>query len=384
MCFHYSAFSQTEDQTYDTVKKDILCRAIQFLLNENNPNKNNGESLNCQNLVNLENSIPPNAESALSLFDAFRDKKYSSYGKGKLEQRLNKLISDISVELKKKKPNDPVWNESIKVLLIELNTIRDEKISTVKTNNLNSQQNPEDNPTSSLESDTDNDSENQEGSKQNNSISSMIVYFILLIMLAGIGFLVYQNQQIKKQISESEEEWQEKYSRLDNRIDTMTPVKDYKSMILKINYMNDQVTAMMQEIIVLQQRNEYKMTPEELFAKRTEHLETYTYNPNIQIYYARLQGNYFVNYEFKTEPNKEYIFKIEIDLEDTNQAVFKVVDRSEYHHWAIENDISMLRPICDYTHKLNNAYKIINLDSGLLEKKDNIWVVVKKAKITFE
>ncbi|TAF67016.1 MAG: hypothetical protein EAZ55_04960 [Cytophagales bacterium] len=377
-----------ENALYEAVKLSLLCRTAQFAANEENDKTLNTE-IDCQSLATLESSLKGKSERAMQIVRAFKDKRYNSYGKGKLNQRLSKLNSDLVNELKKMKKNEPVWQEGVKVLEIELNTLKDKEIERLKKSANNAIEETtigetNDKEDASGQNNNNATTEQTDDTKTNKSGYTMIIYFILLILLVGIVFVAYQNQQLRKQLAAFEEDVQQKYNRLDNRIDQYTPIKEHKALILRLNYMNDQVNALMQEIIQLQQKNTPRISPEELFAKRTEHLESYTFNPSVQVMYARLHEGIFYQNDFKKEPNKEFFYKIEIDLEDPNYALFKVVDRNEYHALALDNEDIMLKAACDYAFKLDNAYRIITLEAGLLEKKQNEWIIVKKAKITFE
>ena len=198
--------------------------------------------------------------------------------------------------------------------------------------------------------------------------------------------MYWQTQQLKQQILEMDEQFHEKYTRLDNRLDNTTPVHDYKSIVLKLNFLTDQIQALVEEVNVLKNRNEHKMTAEELYAKRTEHLETYQYNPDVQIYYAKYDKSVggFQQVQFQTEPNRENIYKIEIDIENQSRATYTIVDRSEYQSLALTYQSSMLEPATEYVNYSNNPFRAVNVEAGIIENQGDNWIILQKAKIAFE
>ncbi len=372
-CFQIWAQNEAGiDQSYEEAKLNYLCKSVQLILMQEQ--KSDLNALSCLSLENLQASLPVGADQAIYFFKLFQRKTYKSYGKNKLEARLNKLIIDIETELLKLYRGQ-AWEEDVQVLMIELNSLREDRLAG-RISGAVSEPSPEATLDVSAQSEP-----NPQSKKY-----MPIVYFILLILAGGIGFLIWQNQQLKQQLLEIEDQFQERYSRLDNRLDTTTPVKDYQSLLLKFNFLNDQLNALVQEIVVLKNRNQYKITAEEIYAQRTEHLESYTFNPEVQIYYGKFrpdQGG-FTPQEFKTEPSRDSIYKIEINLEDPDQAIFGIVNRSEYHQVALANADRMLAPACEYANEPYNDSRIITLEKGLLEQKEGRWVILKRAKISFE
>lgn len=365
------------NQKYERIKLELLCQSLEFLLKRyENSSSPIEQKLSCLNLESIAQSIPPDFQTAEKFFKLLASKKYESFGKNKLQVRLNKLIDDIQTELSKLY-QDPTWKNDLQVLMLSLKEIKNTQL----------------NPQISLKEETaeilpENEQIpiNQTTTNPKTDNSMPIVYFILLVLIGCIGFLVWQNQKLKAQIEELDENYMERYSRLDNRMDTMTSIKDFQSLLLKFNFLNEQLNTLIHEVVILKNRNENKMTAEELYAKRTEHLENYTYNPTIQIYYARLDPIHanFQFQEFKTEPDKEHLYKIEINLENPKQALFSVVQRSEYHQLALLQAGKMLLPACQYINEPYNDSRIITIEPGILEKKENDWVIHRKAKVAFE
>ncbi|NJO00830.1 MAG: hypothetical protein HC880_03275 [Bacteroidia bacterium] len=309
------ALSEAEiNRIYEEVKLVVLCKSVDFILSAGDKVENY-QNMDCRDLDALTYSIPPEAENSQRFFASFRLKQYQSYGRDKLDARLNKLVQDMETELSKISA-DRAWQEGLAVLMIELKNTKDELVQQLINKETESAEVSEKAPTLVR----------PEGPTHQSNLSRKnmpLIYFFLLILTGGIGFLVWQNQQLKKQLADLEDQMQEKYSRLDNRMDTMTPVRDYQSLLLKFNFLNDQLNALVQEIVVLKNRNQYKITPEQLYAQRTEHLESYEFNPNVQIYYAKFRPDrlLFDPQEFKTEPSRDSIYKIEIDLENPEQAI---------------------------------------------------------------
>lgn len=380
----FNGSAQTENEIYAQIKLEILCYTIKFVDRSFTGGR---EKISCNSLAELGNSISEEAKEAAMIFKTFQRLTYESYGKGKLSIRLDKLIADIETEVKKIS-KDAARNEEVKKLTNALKRLKQENLtnlqSGIKTDPISADTLEEFkgeqrvDPPVVIEN-------NEENTKHQNTMNFILI-LIFLVILGGLAFLAWQNQQMKKIIGEMEDQFIEKYSRVDNRIDMMTPHRDFQSMLLKINFINDQLNAIVQEIAVLKNRNEFKMKPEELVAKRTEHLESYTYNPNVQIYYARIRPNSMVFYQedLKTEPSKEYIYKIEINLHDPEQAIYSIVDRNEFHPLALANPHILLETVCEYANSPNNAYRIVTLEPGLVEKKENNWFVLKKARLTFE
>jgi hypothetical protein len=380
ICFVMGGFftikAQNSQDTYEVIKLEILCKTLKFILNQtHHPYP---DTLNCSSLISLEATIPPAETQASFIFRIFKAKTYVSYGENRVDVRLNKLIKDINTELSKQF-RDSEWKENVNALNVQLSETKKDLLTLIRDGAYRKD---------TAQSTKQSVSNPKAKSNTSDNLEDMAIFIFILIALlgGGIGYLIWQNRQLKNQIFELEDQFQEKYSRLDNRMDVFTPIRDYQALLLKFNFLNEQISALIQEVMVLKTRNEYKMSPQELVAKRTEHLEKYSYNPNVQIYYGKYRPDKmgFDGLEFKTEPSRDSIFKIEINLYNPDQASFSISDRSEYHQIALVNARLMLAPVCDYANEPYNDSRIITLESGLLEKKGNEWAVIKKAKIAFE
>ncbi len=369
------------DEIYQGVKLEILCKTLDFMLNES-VESSKAVNLNCSTLATLKTSIPEDAPEALRVFTIFEKLLYKSYGKDKLEQRTDKLLRDLETELRKSK-KDATWRDNVNALMLGLKIVKNDYIRDWDTN----KQNPKKQQTNEKSTiDSNNINLNTKNPYQITTPMWIVIIIMFLLSLAGMYFLYKQNQDLKILISEQEEHLIEKYVRVDNRIDTMTPSKDFQALLLKFNFLNEQLTALIKEVQILQKRNQHKMSAEELYAKRTEHLESYNFNPNLQIYFAKIRPNSlaFEMGDFKTEPSRDSIYKIEINLQNPNQAVFSILGRSEYHQLALAHHDKMLAPACNYANEPYNDSRITTLENGILEKKEDKWVILKKAKIAFE
>jgi hypothetical protein len=173
---------------------------------------------------------------------------------------------------------------------------------------------------------------------------------------------------------------------LDNRIDATPNLKDFNALLLKVTFLNEQLNIAIQELMVLKTRNELKISPQELYAKRTEHLEKQSLNPNIQIYYGKLRPDLqgFLVQDLKTEPSRDSIFKIEVQTQEPHQAFLSITDRSEFHHISLNHAPQMLDVACSYELAPYNDTRIIVLDKGLLQLHEGKWLIIKKVQIAFE
>ncbi len=374
--------TETEiDQIYQGAKLEVLCKALDFMLNET-VESSKAVNLDCSTLATLKASIPEDTPEALRIFTIFEKLLYKSYGKDKLQQRTDKLLKDLETELRKSR-KDAAWRDNVNALMLGLKIIKNDYIRDWGKNKLkpNKQQN-----TATSNEDRLTTNFNTKKPYQITTPMWIVIIIMFLLSLAGMYFLYKQNQDLKTLLNEQEENLIEKYVRVDNRIDTMTPSKDFQALLLKFNFLNEQLTALIKEVQILQKRNQHKMSAEELYAKRTEHLESYNFNPNLQIYFAKIRPNSlaFEMGDFKTEPSRDSIYKIEINLQSPNQAVFSILGRSEYHQLALTHHDKMLAPACQYANEPYNDSRITTLENGIIEKKDEKWVILKKAKIAFE
>jgi hypothetical protein len=366
------------DEIYQDIKLSLLCKTLDFVLNEAVPQAE-GIGLDCQTFDGLQNSLPRDAYEAHRLFTVFRPLLYKSYGKDKLNQRLNKLLKDLEMELRKSRKGTE-WENNVNALMLSLKVVKNDYLRDWKEKKIN--------PTAKdipKETEIKNNT-NTENPYQITTQMWILIIIMFLISLGGLGFLYKQNQEMKVMLESQEEILLDKYARMDHRIDTMTPTRDYQALLLKFNFLNEQLTALVHEVQILQKRNEHKMSAEELYAKRTEHLESYNFNPNLQIYFAKIRPNStaFEIGDLKTEPSRDSIYKIEINLKNPHQAVFSILVRSEYHQVALQHADKMLAPACQYANEPYNDSRIVNIEDGILEKKEDRWVIFKKAKIAFE
>jgi hypothetical protein len=377
--------AQEEEARYDAGKLEIICQSIKFYLSAN-ARENASNAIDCSTLEAIEQTIPEDYKATNRFFSLFKKKRYRSYGRGKLDRRLEKLIKDINIELQKTR-RDTAWTNRLAKLMERLIKVKD---AAVQGKDVETASEAID-TTQQKANSTPNTKQKEKTPKQTED-SPMSIFLSIVSLLAAIalGVMAYRFLQklneIQEQIAELDEAFKEKYSRLDNRIDTMTPVRDFRAVFPQIQQINDDIHALGQEIQLLRTRNQFKISPEELYAKRTEHLETHSYNPEIRIYYARFypEQNGFIHQEFQTEPSKEYIYKIEISTQNPLEASFQVVSRNEYHHLALNYEGSMLAPAAEYLNRPVNAYRIITKKPGKAKREENNWVIVEKAQLAFE
>ncbi len=374
---------QEEENKFDQGKLDIVCQSIKFYLKAN-AHLNASNSIDCNSLDAIEASIPEEYKATARFFKLFKRKRYRSYGRGKLERRLKKLIKDIDTELKKVR-KDASWETQRKQLMTSLETVVNDMLKPTPSVSL-----PDSTQTSKQEnnSNTVNTPPKTNTPKPTeNDTMSTVLSIVAILALGGLAYFFYQKMnELQQQIADLEEAFLEKYSRLDNRLDMMTPMNDFRSVFPQIQQLNNEIQGLDQEIQVLKTRNQFKISPQELYAKRTEHLETHHYSPEIQIYYAKfsMDENGFVHTDFKTEPSKENIYKLEVDVDHPDEAFYQVVNRNEYHHLALHYEASMLRPANEYLNRPLNAYRIISKKPGRLQRENNVWIITEKAQLEFE
>lgn len=377
--------AKEEEARYDEGKLEILCQSIKFYLSAN-ARENASNAIDCSTLEAIEQTIPEDYKATNRFYNLFKKKRYRSYGRGKLDRRLEKLIKDINIELQKTR-QDTAWTNRLAKLVERLMKVKDLAIQGKNVEAVNEKSDTVQQKTNS----TPNTKQKEKTPKQTED-SPMSIFLSIVSLLAAIalGVMAYRFMQklneIQEQIADLDEAFKEKYSRLDNRIDTMTPVRDFRSIFPQIQQINDDIHALGQEIQLLRTRNQFKISPEELYAKRTEHLETHSYSPEIRIYYAKFhpEQNGFAHQEFHTEPSKEFIYKIEISTQNPLEASYQVVSRNEYHHLALNYEGSMLAPAADYLNRPVNAYRIITKKPGKIKREENNWVIVEKAQLAFE
>jgi hypothetical protein len=381
---HLQAQEQVEQQ-YAIVRLELLCKTIRFILTENNAEAQ-AYKVNCATPEQLEKSIPPEYTQASLIFKMFRTKNYTSYGKGKLDARLNKLIKDLNTELTKLN-RDRQWQENVRVLNVQLSETKTDVLEQIKkgtyqTDTTATQDEPATIPTPQPQTNPTNLQSPAQSS------SYMPVYFILLflILAGGIGFLYWQIRRLKEDMIAIEESFDDQFIQIAQRLEAFSTHQAYQSLQQQFHFLNDQLNAAVQEINTLKTRNEYKMSAEELFSKRTEHLEKLNINPAIQVYYAKYRPDIggFAVADLRTEASRDSIFKLEVNLENGNQAGFQIVQRNEFHTIALQNAEAMLAPACEYVNPPYNDYRILNLESGIAEKRGAVWIILKKAKISFE
>ena len=374
---------QEEENRFDQGKLDIVCQSIKFYLSAN-AHVNASNDINCSSIEAIEASIPGEYKATARFFKLFKRKRYRSYGRGKLERRLQKLIKDIDTELKKIR-KDAAWDNQRKQLMLSL-----EKAKNAVINPTSMQSRPDSTPTNAQENDTNtvNTQPKKSTPKQTeDDTMSTVLSIVAILALGGLAYFFYQKMnELQQQIADLEEAFREKYSRLDNRLDMMTPMNDFRSVFPQIQQLNNEINGLDQEIQVLKTRNQFKISPQELYAKRTEHLETHHYSPEIQIYYAKFsrEDNGFVHNHFKTEPSKENIYKLEVNVDDPGEAFYQIVNRNEYHHLALNYEASMLAPANEYLNRPFNAYRIITKKPGKARRENDVWVITEKAQLEFE
>jgi predicted nucleic acid-binding Zn-ribbon protein len=382
------------NQQYESVKLELLCRTVQFILKENRAGQV-AEQVRCNSLEALGQSIPKEHKQASSIFNLFRNKHYNSFGKGKLKERLDKFLKDLNSEVTKLN-RDRTWQNNVLTLQTQLDELRKQSLQQIQDG---SYQTPESTPLDTLAdrvaqpkpitTQPPTVAQNTPETKSaSTGIGYVVLFLILLFLLAGGGgyFLYWKIQELKKELAEKEERLNERFNHIESQFPLFTPLREYQSLPPQIGFLNDQLTALTQEVVVLKTRNEFKPTMDELYAQRTEHLEGIRYNPNIRMHYIKYRPdvNGFNPQEFKNEPSRDSIFKFEISAENPHQATFSIVSRNEYHSVAIANTDLMLDGACEYANPPYNDTRIVTHENGIAEKRGDIWVVLKKAIISFE
>ncbi len=381
------------NQQYEAVKLELLCRSLQFVLKENKAVQAS-EQLRCDNIESLGQSISKEYKQATSVYNLFRYKHYNSFGKGKLDMRLDKFLKDLTTELAKLN-RDKNWQDGMQGLQGQLTEIKTQSLRRIREGTYQTQQSTsldtladrvaQPKPITTLPTQL---SQNTPAESKSTGIGYVVLFLILLFLLAGgaSAFLYWQIQELKKELAEKDEQLKERFNHIESQFPLFTPLKDYQSIPPKFAFLNDQLNAIVQEVMILKTRNELKATAEELYAKRTEHLEGIRYNPNTRMHYVKYRPdiNGFTAGEFRDEPTRDSIYKLEISLEHPNQATFAVVNRSEYHGVALLNADDMLALACEYANPPYNDSRIITHENGIAEKRGDAWVILKKAVVSFE
>ncbi|TAE17983.1 MAG: hypothetical protein EAZ95_05470 [Bacteroidetes bacterium] len=379
------------NQQYEAIKLELLCRSMQFILKENKATEA-VDKLRCDNIEVLGQSIPKEYKQAISIYNLFRHKHYSTFGKNKLEARIDKFSRDLNTELTKLN-RDRAWQTNVQGLIGQLGDIKKQSLQQIQDGTHSTQQNLDTladrvaqpkpitttPPTVAQTSPTE---------SKSTGIGYVILCLILLFLLTGgaCAFLYWKIQELKKEMAEKDEQLKERFNHVESQFPLFTPLKEYQSLPPKIGFLNDQLTALTQEVVVLKTRNEFKPTMDELYSQRTEHLETTRYNPNVRMHYVKYRPdiNGFNPAEFRNDPTRDSIYKFEINPENPIQATFGIVGRNEYHNVALANDDLMLAGACEYANPPYNDTRIVTLENGIAEKRGEVWVVLKKAIISFE
>ncbi|TAE71637.1 MAG: hypothetical protein EAZ85_10515 [Bacteroidetes bacterium] len=362
-----------EDE-FQTLKREILCKTFKFLIAEFYGHPEIAAQMDCIVLDSIGKKIPEGYQEAKRLWLTFLNKSYASYGR-KTKARTSKLIKDLNTELTKLS-NRGEWLGNLQAFQVQLSETNNEIYQQLQQGTYIR------NPTEKQ----DDKNININTKKEENKMPAIYVILLFLILAGGIAYLVWQNKKLQEQLAEIDDQNIERYSRIDNRLDAFTPLGEHKAILLRLNFLNEQLSAINEEVMVLKTRNQYKISPHELHTKRTEHLEKPVFLPDMQVYYAKFstEKNGFDAQYFITEPTSLHIFKISINLNYPAQAMIRLVERSEFQQNALENPEELLEQVCVFANEPNNDARIINLENGLLEKKNNIWIVVKKIKISFE
>ncbi len=363
---------------YQILKREILYQTVRFVLSEHYGLLEDANRLRNSTLNIIEKGIPSACEDAKKIFDAFKNKQY--IGQGTLQQRIDKLCKNINTELSKLARRED-WLKTVHTFYQQLKENRQEIEKNLAENNY---QFPTDTLTTQIPT-TKNTTKNPlDNTSSQDTMAIFVAFFLFLACGAGIYYLTQQIKMLQQQVKDLQEDFWEKYSRLDNRLDIYTPLNEHKATLIQYQYQAQQIEQIIQQIQILQQRNQYKMSPEELFAQRTQHLEPHKNPPEVKLYYAYWENNCFHTKYFRTEPTQNHFFKIEINLNSPQVATYKIVERSEYQQLPLQNAEQLLAPMCLYANPPYYDAKIVNLEEGILEKKEDFWVIKRKLKISFE
>lgn len=375
---------QDEEKVYAYIKLSIICKSVEFVIAAETQ-QDPSNLLDCQSLSTLEQTIPERYPDALHIFRVFKSKKYLSYGKGKVNTRLEKLIQDLGNELIKLKADDDIWEDRVKIFLSNLEKLKDDGIAIAQGRT----------PTTS--NDENLTSSDSDASPKKSFGNMVMIYFASFFVFMSLIFLLWNTFQLQKKIDQLNEIYSEKYSRLDNRLDFSAHKSDlvfFKQeldiVIRKLENLEKKVKEL-PKVQVIQQAQpvkvkEKKVSSQELHAQRTTHLEEFHINPEVQIYYAKpdFEKPFFPWENLQDNPNQEYIYKLEINLKNPAQAVVTIVNRDEYHDKAMVEDEKYLLLFCDYIQKHNNPSKIVTNEAGILNRNQDGWELHQKLKISLE
>ncbi len=368
-----------QETHYQILKREILYQTMRFVLSEHYGLLEDANRLRNATLSTIEKGIPKGCEDGKKIFDIFKNKQY--IGQGSLSQRIDKLCKNINTELSKLSKRED-WRKIVTTFYQQLKENRQEIEKNLAENTY---QFPTDTTTTAIPNTSNNSPKNTTNSNTSqDTMAIFIAFFLFLACGAGIYYLLLQIQKLQQQVKNLQEDFWEKYSRLDNRLDIYTPLNDHKATLIQYQYQAQQIEQIIQQIQVLQQRNQYKISPEEIFAQNTQHLEPQKNLSEMKLYYGYFEHGIFHGKYFRTEPTQNHFFKIEINLHFPQTATYKIVERSEYQQLPLQNHTQLLAPVCTYANPPYNDAKIMNLEEGILEKKEDYWIIKRKLKISFE
>jgi hypothetical protein len=92
----------------------------------------------------------------------------------------------------------------------------------------------------------------------------------------------------------------------------------------------------------------------------------------------------FSDNAFKSSPEKDSVFEIEMYEDVPNKAFFSLLPYPEIVKSALQHPQEYLEPCCLYTDDPSGKNTIILLEEGMLRKTDGKWQVYEKARVRFE
>lgn len=92
----------------------------------------------------------------------------------------------------------------------------------------------------------------------------------------------------------------------------------------------------------------------------------------------------FTDENFTTSPEEDSIFEIEMYKNNPNKAFFSILPYHEVVEKAFSNPELYLIPYCRFEQEPSGKNKISLIEEGMLEKVQNEWVIVEKARIKLD
>lgn len=396
---------QTDSVAFDQARLRIWCETARFVYDDNNADSLLA-SINCQSWESLQQSVKEtDASLGVTRLMNSVDKPAIYRGFSTNEARLQKLVAEISNRLKQSsvRRNNSArlgrvdsLTQQLKLLVRHAGTPVDNQYTEPTAATTAEESYTEELPTGPLET--------QEETITTTTMPWNELLQWLALLLLG-GFLVWRLTDLDKRYSRLKHDFRALEKQVNNFMihaplsgsahltgDTLTETEVrnvVKEELRQAEPTSKEEPVVGKAAVPLSAPSVVEEHPAAEAQTQAAPKQALTTTPDFQagssLFYDKMpfKGGFHQN-EMSRERQRDSLYTIKLVPERPGEAEYWITEDVEVQRYAMQNGLSFFEEGCEFVEVEENPVRVVNEETGWLQKEGSVWKIVEKAKVRFE